>query len=378
MSMDAAVAASVSGHPWSEAQWWAEFTTALGSGELSADQARSHAMYAPTVEMTQRALAAIDGGGSGTPPGMRGRIMSRDGLNNLPEPMPQIANTLDQRTTAMLVGSRSTGKTFLALDWSMCVATGKPWQGRATEQGPVLYVAAEGAYGLAQRVEAWEYAWGRNVADFDVLPEPVQLLDSGAVNELAAIVRESRYRLVVLDTLARCAVGGDENSARDMGIVIDSLYRIRDGNPTTVLLVHHTGKDRETTRGSSALEAGVDTVYLAEGDPRLITLTRTKRKEGPCDDRHQLALEAHGDSVVVVSTRGGQDHFLSDSADKLLSAYLSAFSETGASKAELRAASGLAPATFHRALNALLRAGALRNTGSDSRPHYISDGACQS
>jgi RecA-family ATPase len=216
---------------------------------------------------------------------MRDRVLRRHQLRDLPSPEPLIARTLDLRTIALLVGNRSTLKTFIALDWACSVATGHPWQGRPTRAGRVLYVAAEGAFGLHQRIEAWETAWDLSTDEtLDIYPAPINLTDRDQVTELAAI--SDGYTLVVLDTLARCAVGADENSARDMGLIVDSIFKVRGNGDRTVLLVHHTGKDRETTRGSSSLEAGVDTVYLAEGDARLLKLGRRKRKDGPLHRVH--------------------------------------------------------------------------------------------
>jgi hypothetical protein len=101
--------------------------------------------------------------------------------------------------------------------------------------------------------------------------------------------------MVTLDTLARCSAGMDENSAMDTGRMLDSLAQVRDATgPTGVVgVVHHTGKsDRQTARGSSALESGVDTVYRTEGDARAMTLTCTKRKDGPDTDRLALGFKA--------------------------------------------------------------------------------------
>ncbi len=46
------------------------------------------------------------------------------------------------------------------------------------------------------------------------------------------------------------------------------------------------------------------------------------------------------------------------------------FPDTGASKADLRTVAGMPPSTFHRALNELVRAGALVNTSTGQRPFY--------
>jgi hypothetical protein len=299
---------------------------------------------------------------------LRDRLLTRSGLGKLPEPEPLITDTIERRTVVEVYGSFGTLKSFVLLDWAASIATGRPWMGREVQRGPVLYVAAEGAYGLHRRLSAWEYGWGRDIDDdgLVVLPEPVNLLDAQAVAELAAAARGRL--LVVVDTLARCMVGGDENSARDMGIAVESLYRLRDATDGgTVVVVHHTGKDKVTSRGSVALEAGADIVYRTEGDSRLMRMTRTKRKDGPEEDTLQLRLSQVLDSGVVVSAVGAD---MNGNARSLMSVFMSAFCATGATKAELRTAADLPPASFARSLNELVTAGALVNEGTDMRPFY--------
>ncbi|MFL6137596.1 MAG: AAA family ATPase [Frankiaceae bacterium] len=236
--------------------------------------------------------------------------------------------------------------------------------------GRVLYVAGEGAHGLHQRIQAWEYAWGHDVGGLTVLPQPVQLQQPAQVEALAQLCAEDRYRLVVLDTLARCLVGADENSARDIGIAVDAADRIRRAAGATVLLVHHTGKDGTNVRGSSALEGAMDTIYTISGDPNRLTLERTKRKDGPRHDRHMLALDPVLASCVVVSNRHGHESERTENERKLLSAFLDHFADTGASKSELRSIVKMPSSSFHRALKSLVRRGDLVNTGTDTATHY--------
>lgn len=338
-------------------------------------QERQERILALAVEMEVEAGDARKRGLMSRTGSLAPLLLDRSDLASLPEPKPLIEDTLDQRTTALLAGHFGSLKSFLALDWSACIATGKPWQGRKVTQGRVLYIAAEGAFGLHRRLSAWEYAWGRQI-DSDqliVLPKPVNMGRPEQVQELMQAVRVLSPALLVIDTVARCAVGFDENSSKDMGIFVDAMDRLKVAmNGGTVLGVHHTGKDRKTIRGSSALEDGVDTVYLSEGDAGLVKLERIKRKDGPTFDLHQLKLEviSHVDSGVISSSQGSET---SGSAKVVLDTFLSHFSLTGATSAQLRdTVDGISKATFHRALNSLISQGLLTNTGTQQRPFYVS------
>jgi AAA domain len=181
------------------------------------------------------------------------------------------------------------------------------------------------------------------------------------------------YGLVVIDTLARCMVGADENSAKDCGQVVDALTRLRAATPGglgVVLAVHHTGKDGKTFRGSSVFEAGADTVYLVTEDGGAITLDREKRKDGPTADQRTLRLEPMAESCVVGVHRDGPHLDMTGRAERLLAVFETHFANTGATKAQLRDVAEMNPATFYRALNDLLERGALVNTGTTARPFY--------
>ncbi len=306
-------------------------------------------------------------------PSLRDQLLRREQLKDLPQPEPLIDDTLDQRTVALLAGRSSTGKSFLALDWACSIATGQPWQGRdVLDPGPVLYIAAEGAHGLHQRVTAWEHAWGggRTVEGLDVLPLPVNLYTGSGFHELHNIVEATRYRLVVVDTWARSTVGGKENDNSDSTQAFERLDALR-RTGATVLAVAHTDAGDTKARGATALEDNADTVYRMRGNAGYLELTRTKRKDGPADDRHQLRLKTVLDSCVLESTSvvdmGGR-------TAEVMSIFVSTFGDVGATKAELRKVCGEAGITssgvFSRAVKALVSKGALVQSGSDARPYY--------
>jgi hypothetical protein len=311
-------------------------------------------------------------------------LLTRDQLARLPPVQPLISETLDRGTFALLAGYWGTGKSFVALDWTCSVITGKPWQSRPIVDragAPIdrdgerrarpyhaLYVAAEGAYGIRQRVEAWEHGWHAEANRLYVLPTQFNLRHAGELDTVARLIRALRVDFVVLDTLSRCMPGADENSAQDMSTAVLAIDKLKAAtNGGTVLAVHHTGKDKVTVRGSSVLEAAADTVYQIEGDPSLMRLTRTKRKDGPTDDMHQLSLSRVLESCVVADVRGQNQV---PSWDRLYRVVADNFADTGATKVELRNVADMPPASFHRALNALVGNGDLINEGTDQRPFY--------
>jgi hypothetical protein len=183
---------------------------------------------------------------------------------------------------AVMYGAPGSFKSFLALDWALCVATGRPWHGHAVEPGYVVYVAAEGRGGLKQRVWAWWTANGRpDMSRIRWLPEWVNLLDPAQVAKTRASLATlpERAALLVVDTMARSMTGGDENSAKDVGTFVAAVDGLRQARSS--LVVHHTGHDTSRARGSTALRGAADLMVKVERDkdsPRL-TVTCDKPKD---------------------------------------------------------------------------------------------------
>ncbi|BBX91362.1 AAA family ATPase [Mycolicibacterium boenickei] len=263
------------------------------------------------------------------------------------------------------------------------MATGNRWQGRETVRRKVLYVVAEGAFGFKGRLNAWESGWGTAIYDewFHVLPVPVNLTRPLDVGNLEDLIQWEGYGLVVLDTLARCMVGGEENSAKDTGVVVDAMTKLRRATPDgrgVVLGLHHAGKDAKTLRGSSAFEGGVDTVCFTARDERFVSLAREKRRDGPELDTHLFEFDpipATGSGVLKQSHGLGETYQVENEAVATLSLIMSQhFSLTGATHTQLfdmAVESGrMARATFYRAKSDLLKAGRIINTGTDKRPFY--------
>lgn len=198
---------------------------------------------------------------------LRSKLLTGDELDKLPPPEPLIEGLLMRNSLAILYGHPGSGKSFVAVDWSLCIATGRGWQGRAVHQGRVLYVAAEGATGLGQRKRAWQQDREEpDVAGVVWLPMPVSLLDAKWSEALVMLVAEAGFAMVVIDTLSRSMSGGDENSPRDMTAAVDNADRVRRASGACVLVVHHKPRSGDNMRGHTSLEGAADTAVDVKSD----------------------------------------------------------------------------------------------------------------
>lgn len=300
------------------------------------------------------------------------RILTIPQLDTLPEPAPLVDDTFDLASVILLAGPWGSAKSFVAQSISLSVATGSPWYGRPTKRQKVLYIAGEGVYGMSKRIRAWSTAEGVTVGDGDflILPVAVQMNDPKQVADLCAIIRRNDYGLIVIDTLSKASVGVDENSAAEMSKIVDAAYKIREATGEgSVLLIHHTGKDGKTVRGSVALEAGVDCVYMTEAISGGYKVRRTKAKDRPVEDvRHFDLVAVPGTGSAALSVRFGAD--IPDGATKLMSAMSAEYPVTGATKAQLRAAAALPNATFDRSLKTLVERGLFFVVGTGTSATY--------
>jgi hypothetical protein len=158
----------------------------------------------------------------------------------------------------------------VVIDLVCHIAVRLPWRGHPTEGGVVVYIAAEGPKSVERRIWAWQRHHGVKHLPLCVVRSTVNLLDSDTdwiITELAQIARtHGKIALVVVDTLARAMIG-NENSPEDLGAFVAACARIREAVETSVLIVHHCGKDQaKGARGHSCLRAATDVeLEITEG-----------------------------------------------------------------------------------------------------------------
>ncbi len=169
----------------------------------------------------------------------------------------------------VLFGPSGAGKSFVALDIASNIAT----------NSPVIYIAGEGLHGYAARWEAWKVHNAIPTAELYFYKEALQVLDDTELLRFVEIIRSYDPALVIIDTMARSAVGMDENSSKEVGLFIKRVDHIRFELGCSTLVVHHSGKSGYM-RGSSSLYGAADSVISVSKNDGIIKLTNNSDFEG--------------------------------------------------------------------------------------------------
>jgi hypothetical protein len=169
---------------------------------------------------------------------------------------------LQKASYAIAYGPPGGGKTFTLLDLAYHIAAGKDWMGHKVHGGTVLYLPFEGGGGLVKRAQALRQKYGQEDVPFFIAPASFNLRELAGRQVLASIIADLPEKpvLIVIDTLARALMGGDENSAQDVGAFNSAVAALIESTGACVLIVHHSGKNQNAgARGSSALLGAIDT-----------------------------------------------------------------------------------------------------------------------
>lgn len=213
---------------------------------------------------------------------------------------------------SVMYGQPGSGKTFIALELAMSVAMGRPFAGRQTRQGPVVYVAAEGLSGLPNRLNAWCRHAGierQGIDSFYCISDPISLPGTGhgfPINELIAVLEDKAPALIQFDTLSMCMAGADENQTQDMQRVVSAVKGIQRALPgTSVMLIHHTGKGGGKERGNSALRGAADTMIKVTStkESKYIWMACDKQKDEELFKDYRWEKHKVAESLVLINGR---------------------------------------------------------------------------
>ena len=206
---------------------------------------------------------------------------------------------------SVLAGRQKLGKTWLAMDWSLAVATGGIAMGNiAVECGDVLYIDLEnGPRRIQRRITA---LFGVRVPDLGRLEWQTEapILDQGLIDHLDDWRRSvSAPRLVVIDVLQRIKPIGNaaRNSYENDYAAWAPLQSWATQHGIGVVGLHHTKKGGaddplEALSGSNGLSATADTTLLLDRNGDGISLYVRGRD---VDEKESALVFAAGAWTVI-------------------------------------------------------------------------------
>jgi hypothetical protein len=176
---------------------------------------------------------------------------------------PVVHGLLREGETMNLISASKVGKSFLATDLALAVATGRPWLEQFDcERGDVLILDNElHPETSANRIP--KVAAARQIP-FDAYADHVlvknlrgQLQNVYALGEYFKLFQPGRFKIVILDALYRSMPKNtDENDNGTMAEIYNHIDRYADQMRCAFILVHHSTKGNQSAKSVTDIGAG--------------------------------------------------------------------------------------------------------------------------
>jgi hypothetical protein len=224
----------------------------------------------------------------------RSRFLTSGELDELEPPTWLVENIICIGEVTVVAGPSDSGKTFIAVDIT----------NRVAQHYRTCYIAAEDVHGIKVRRTAWHNKFEMpEKGNFFTLAEPLNLTDNPAVLHFINDARAYQFKLIVVDTLSQCAVGADENSNKDMGVVMANLNLIAHWLGAAVVIIHHTSKGNDIYRGASVIKANAYGLLNVRREDDRIVLSCERIKNSPGFSDIYMGLVEAGESCVLMKAR---------------------------------------------------------------------------
>ncbi|WP_404420757.1 AAA family ATPase [Nibricoccus sp. IMCC34717] len=220
---------------------------------------------------------ALQGIGKGSGKKWPDAVSADDYINVLPETVECVVeNILPINGTGIVSGGSKTNKSWTLIAIALCVATGTPWLGYRTTQGPVLYLNLElKKKTFHHRVYVVSRALGiKNAKDLHIENLRGQAMDEASLrSNIQRLAKKHKPVLIVVDPFYRLssAAGVDENSNGEQTRILSLLEEIAETANTALLMVHHFAKGDSASKNQIDRAAGAGA--LARAPDAVFTLT---------------------------------------------------------------------------------------------------------
>ena len=223
-------------------------------------------------------------------------------MDTIPPARP-VVNDLLYEGMLLFGGKSKRGKSWLMLDLAVSVATGTPVWGHfaVPEPQPVLYVSLEdGRRRIKGRLESIPpEVTARGYLQF-LYNFP--MLDQGGMEKLQGYIESGRYRLIIIDVLARIEPQSKRGSEKTYLEIYDMFAPLQDlhrEHPTCLAMVTHLRKaDAEdifdTLHGSVGYQGIQDALWVMERPPQnKVAVVHTRPNEGEEQVLHVAFVDGH-------------------------------------------------------------------------------------
>lgn len=286
-------------------------------------------------------------------------------LHRIPQAIALIRDVLFVNTLHQFFGAPGSAKSFILLDIACTVA----------QTYRVIYVAAEAIEDYEARVNAWSAHYSMPVENLFFWREPLRLGDSADVERFITAIQVIGPALIVLDPLADCMTGLDENTASDMGIAIGAMNTIRRVTHAAIAIVHHTGWNDERERGHSVLRGACRIVVKIEmRDDGQIRFSCVKKNQGVKFTPRLFRLVAAGEMggvlplpahLVLTGRTKPTERML-----RVMEALTTEPLRKGATHTQLMQDTNIAAGTLNRVLTVLTESGFIRSWEKGRAVYY--------
>ena len=210
------------------------------------------------------------------------------------------------QAVGIIGGEPKSGKSFLALEIAIAVATGTACLShyRVQQSGTVLLYAAEDALHIVrERLGEMCRKRGIPLAQLDIwiVTVPVMRLDHKVDQQrLVHTLQTSKPTLLILDPFVRLHQI-DENASGEVAPLLAFLRQQQRETGCAVILVHHTKKGSSSLRGGQALRGSSE--FHAWGDSNIYL--RYTAKGLQMDIEHRAAPSQKGIPIELSANKSG-------------------------------------------------------------------------
>lgn len=217
----------------------------------------------------------------------RGRLPNFNDLAKMlngqkpPRPTELITGLLHQGSKLIVGGTSKGRKTFSLIDLALSVATGTPWWGFPTAQGPVCYINFEIQESFfCERAETICQAKQISLPDNTLMAWNLRGHSEGIENlaeEIVAKLLTRSFVLVIVDPIYKALGNRDENKAGDVASLCNQLERVAVKTGAAVAFGAHYSK------GNQAMKESIDRIggsgVFARDPDSILTMTAHEEED---------------------------------------------------------------------------------------------------